>query len=301
MPGNAQTLQHALDYAARGWRIHWTPPGLKHPTAPNWQHNATTDPATITRWLWHQHPDAGICIATGEKSGIWALDVDDKPGKTGSESLAQLEQKHGPLPDTYIVQTGSGGLHLYFTWQNITHNLRNSAGHLGKDLDTRGNGGQIIAPPTDLTNTDPTHTTPYTVISHTPPAPAPTWLTQLLTPTPTTTAPGATAPATAPTPTPGGQPTHYALKALHNETQLIANAKNGTQNDTINRAAYNIGGLYKGGQLGTDEAWLKNQLLNAALQGNHPRNRAITSIESGWKAATPRHPAPPVTPNQRRP
>lgn len=287
-------LEYALNYISRGWRVHWTPPGRKHPTAPQWQKHATTDPKTVIQWFWAEHRDdgAGICIATGPESNLWVLDVDAKPGKHGDETLCRLERNHGALPDTHIVYTGSGGCHFYFTYEGIDFPLGNSAGRLGKDLDTRGAGGQVIAPPTSLLGHDPTHANAYRVIRDTPPAPAPAWLVNLL-------RPQWKAPAAAPAPAPlarHGQPTPYGLAALDNECANITHAADGTQNDTINRAAHAIAGLYLAGQLGTDAEWVKGRLMDAARQGNHPPTRALRTIESGWRTATPRQ----ITPTSNR-
>ena len=141
-------LDAALAYAARGWRVAPIPPGRKHPAIASWQTAATTDEATIRTW-WGATPDHGVCIATGATSGVWVLDVDVADGKAGDETLAELEAAYGPLPATYEVITGSGGRHLYFAWPTGGQVIRNSAsGALGADLDVRGEGGQVVAPPT---------------------------------------------------------------------------------------------------------------------------------------------------------
>src|SRR5690242_12798299 len=50
----------------------------------------------------------------GPENDWWVLDVDPRHG--GTESLAALVALYGSLPDTYIVRTPSGGLHIYFRW-----------------------------------------------------------------------------------------------------------------------------------------------------------------------------------------
>jgi hypothetical protein len=139
-------LDAAAGYAARGWRVIPIRPATKQPIPKQWQLAATTDAAAIERW-WQEAPDAGIGIATGAASGIFVLDVDTASGKVGAESLATLEANHGPLPDTYEVVTGSGGRHLYFKTPTGIE-IPTSAGRLGTDLDIRGEGGQVLAPPT---------------------------------------------------------------------------------------------------------------------------------------------------------
>ena len=111
------TLDAALAYAQRGWRVIPIPPGMKHPNLPRWQELATTDELDLMSWwsnkwtLWGY----GIGIATGAASGIFVLDVDDDGGAhRGSDTLADLEATYGPLPETYEVLTPRGGRHLYF-------------------------------------------------------------------------------------------------------------------------------------------------------------------------------------------
>jgi hypothetical protein len=103
---------------------------------------ATTDETQIREWWEFDCPLANIGIRTGKESGIVVLDIDPKHG--GDESLHQLEAKHGPLPDTPIVLSGGGGKHLYFKYPGS--NVRTTSGVLGPGLDTRGDGGYIIAP-----------------------------------------------------------------------------------------------------------------------------------------------------------
>jgi Bifunctional DNA primase/polymerase, N-terminal/Primase C terminal 1 (PriCT-1) len=104
--------------------------------------DATTDPDRIRYWWQDVRPDANIGVATGSASGIFPFDVDPKNG--GEDSLADLEQQHGALPETVISYTGGGGQHFLF--QHVP-GLRNSAGKLGRGLDGRGDGGYIVVSP----------------------------------------------------------------------------------------------------------------------------------------------------------
>lgn len=136
------TLQHALGYAARGLRVLPIIPGHKRPPMGAWQDAATTDPDTITAWFTGLYRDHGVGIATGRESGIFALDVDQY------DSYRDLERAHQPLPDTLTNLTGSGGMHLVYRYPT-GRTIRNSAStKLGPGLDIRGDGGQIVAPPT---------------------------------------------------------------------------------------------------------------------------------------------------------
>ncbi|AKN70594.1 hypothetical protein QR97_12820 [Streptomyces sp. PBH53] len=87
----------------------------------------------------------------------------------------------------------------------------------------------------------------------------------------------------------------YTRKALQDECDLIVNAPHGDQNNTINRAAFNVGTLVAAGAVSEAEA--RQALLSAALAGNHPEGRARPSIESGLRSGMqhPRTPWPPVS------
>ena len=136
------TLEAALDYARLGWRVVPILAGSKRPALTRWTEHASTDEATIKGW-WDGHDDYGVGIATGPSSGFWALDVDD------FDSLRDLEQRYEVLPDTRTSITGSGGYHFLFRWPDDGRDIRNDAGRrLGPGLDIRGDGGQIVAPPT---------------------------------------------------------------------------------------------------------------------------------------------------------
>ncbi|GGD19447.1 bifunctional DNA primase/polymerase [Sinisalibacter lacisalsi] len=152
-------LDHALEYAARGWAVfpvHGIVDGIctcgqadcssagKHPLGGRGLKDATTDLNAINEW-WSNYPGANIGIATGPISGLFVVDVDDGPSKTGFVSLQTLEAEHGQLPRDVCVRTGSGGLHIYL--MNPQINVRNSAGKLGENIDIRGDGGYVVAPP----------------------------------------------------------------------------------------------------------------------------------------------------------
>lgn len=180
-------LEHALAYAARGWRVHPIPPGLKHPGMDRWQENATTDTGRIGKY-YGLNPDHGVCIVTGAESGVFAIDIDPDDG--GDDSLRALEAQYGPLPDTVESVTGGNGRHLLFAWPD-TGDIRNSAsGVLGVGIDVRGTGGQIVVAPT----VHPNGRRYAWEVEHDPldgvaVAPAPAWLLDLLQREPAATEP----------------------------------------------------------------------------------------------------------------
>jgi len=112
----------------------------KHPRFKKYLDRATTDPAQIEKW-WAEWPDANIGIATGEKSGVFVVDVD---GPAGRASLHTLETLNSKLPDTLSVTTGRGD-HRYYRYPGCK--VKNSTSELAKSVDVRGNGGYVIGPP----------------------------------------------------------------------------------------------------------------------------------------------------------
>ncbi len=137
-------LDCALSYAALGTPVFPTKPTKAPYTARGFK-DATTDEATI-REMWERWPDAGIGIPTGKASGWFVLDRDDRHG--GDASLTALVEEHGDLPATQQAATPSGGAHYVYKYP-ASATLGNSAGKLGKGLDTRGEGGYIVAPGID--------------------------------------------------------------------------------------------------------------------------------------------------------
>jgi len=130
--------------------------------------------------------------------------------------------------------------------------IRNSASRVGPGVDVRGTGGYIIAPPSDG----------YDVVDPATIADAPAWLLDLIDP------PAAPAQPIAPRqpspPRQSGDGTRYGLQALDNECQAIMSAPDGAKHDTLNRAAFSIGGLVAAGELAEGPAL---HALASALAG----------------------------------
>jgi Bifunctional DNA primase/polymerase, N-terminal/Primase C terminal 1 (PriCT-1) len=157
---NDDLRQAALYYAKRGWAViplH-TPQGVgrgcscgkmdctavgKHPRTKNGLHDASIDPREVQE-LWTRWPDANIGIATGREFDLMVLDLDNKNGKRGYESLAALEFNYGSLPATLTATTGCGE-HLFFCHRGAP--VKSSVGKLGDGVDVRAEGGYVVAAP----------------------------------------------------------------------------------------------------------------------------------------------------------
>ena len=116
----------------------------KHPRLAKWQleHNLVRTVEQLRQWP----AETNWGLATGRASGVWALDVDPKNG--GTEAVAQLVAA-GLLQRTRRHWTGSGGQHLLYRMpvgvDAFTPTNRTGALPLG--IDVRGDGGQIVLPP----------------------------------------------------------------------------------------------------------------------------------------------------------
>ncbi len=127
MPSSTM-LEHALSYLRRGWAVipaHTATNGIcscqnlqcedagKHPWV-SWtayQERLPTE-AQVRNW-WGQWPNANIAIVIGPVSNLVVIDIDPRHG--GDESIREWTPN---LPNTAEVQTGGGGVHLYYSHPN---------------------------------------------------------------------------------------------------------------------------------------------------------------------------------------
>lgn len=140
----------ALAHAAKGRPVFPCDPRNKRPAIPkreggNGFKDASKDPAQLRAW-WARYPDAVPGMPTGGRVGVWVLDVDNKPGKLGDETLARLIETFGPLPETVETITATGGRHLFFRHPRDGRLVPNSASQLGQGGETWGEGGYPEVP-----------------------------------------------------------------------------------------------------------------------------------------------------------
>lgn len=111
-------------------------PNDKKPLISDWNNKASSDQEVIAAWI-KEFPNCNWGMACGP-SGKIVLDVDPRHG--GEDSFFVLDIEIG-LPDTFEVQTPSGGKHLYMNGES-----GNRAGLL-PGIDIRGCGGYVVIPP----------------------------------------------------------------------------------------------------------------------------------------------------------
>lgn len=110
-------------------------PAIATTAGGNGFHDASADPATITRLF--SHPNARLIgVPTGIITGFDVLDIDPRHG--GEKWW--LANAHR-IPQTQMHRTHSGGLHAFF--QHVEP-VRNTESTLAPGADTRGQGGYVI-------------------------------------------------------------------------------------------------------------------------------------------------------------
>jgi Bifunctional DNA primase/polymerase, N-terminal len=281
-------LWSALAAADLGWCVFPCAPGAKRPALrENWQDLATTDADRIRSW-WARQP-YNVGIACGP-SGLVVIDLDvahdgqaglDGP-VSGADALQQVCRAHGQrYPGaTYAVDTPSGGTHLYFTAPPTP--VRNSAGRLGPLIDVRADGGYVVGDGSRIGGRA------YTARGGVLPLalPLPTWLARLLAQEPEL--PETTRPLPA---LDRSQGRAYAVAAFREQTRRVAQARVGTRNDTLNRAAFSLGQLVAAGLI--PPLPVMTGLAEAAARAGLPQDEARRTIRSGM-AAGARKPRPGV-------
>jgi hypothetical protein len=287
-------LRAALDAAARGWPVHPLRPGSKAPALHGatrcprtgecadghrtFEQRATLDPDRI-RAAWTARP-YNVGIATGP-AGLLVVDLDTLKPKDGKDtpdgvsSFAALCERAGqPAPATRTIRTPSGGRHLYFAAPPGTR-LGSTKGTLAPKIDTRGWGGNLVAPGSI------TAAGPYTVLDDRPPAPLPTWLHTALT-TPRTPTPVPFRPI------PVRDASRLAAIVLERETSAVAASSEGGRNAELLRAVRAVGRFVAWGDL--DRTTVEQAFQAAGESAGLPAGECRSTIRSAlnWAIRTAR-------------
>ncbi len=168
-------LKTALLYASWGWHVFPVNGKIPFPKTKGFK-DASSDPVVVAA-LFNRYPGANIGIATGPVSKLFVVDIDVKDNKVGEESIAILQAQNDELPATVESETWSGGRQMFFRYPQDGKEIKNSQNKLGKDIDIRGDGGYVVAPPSIHNDK------PYSWLvdpEFEPMVPAPEWLLELL-------------------------------------------------------------------------------------------------------------------------
>ncbi|MBF0233482.1 MAG: bifunctional DNA primase/polymerase [Desulfamplus sp.] len=126
----------ALEYSEQGYSIIPVDRSTKKPCIPwkEYQNRIATE-EEIEDW-WEKYPDANVAIITGKKSGLAVVDADSKDG------MAWMSQHC--TKTTVYAKTGKG-CHAYYLYPYHT-DIKNAV-RIAPDVDVRGEGGYVVAPP----------------------------------------------------------------------------------------------------------------------------------------------------------
>ena len=277
MINSKKLLAEALSCAERGIPVFPFKNDKSGPHTLNGYKDATTDCVQIKQW-WATYPDAMLAFPTGEVSGFFVLDIDTHhEDADGFASLQALEGEHGTLPDTYQVDTPSGGRHLYFRYPD-NRIIKNSTSRIGKGLDIRGNGGLIIAAPSVRADGKA-----YRVYADADIAEAPEWLLKLaetkevpsMSKGDFTFSDGAEHAV--------NYPEAYKKSILERELRELSEAPEGTRNNTLFKVAANLYNYVAGG---TFEEYEVYSALISACETNklmEDRNEVEKTINNAKK------------------
>lgn len=129
-------VEGAIFMAQQGYKLFPCIPNGKTPATKSWQKWAEESTPTRIKDYGLMHPTHNWGVLC---QGLTVIDLDVK--KNGIDNFKTVENALGLLPDTLKVRTTTGGYHLY-----LKGRTRNSVGALGEGIDTRSNGGYVIAP-----------------------------------------------------------------------------------------------------------------------------------------------------------
>jgi len=232
----------------------------------------------VLAW-WTRHPQANIGLATGHTFDV--LDVD---GPAGTEAIRTLAAQHGLQSSGPLVRTGGGGWHFYLT----PTGLGNGQPRDLEQVDWRGRGGYVVAPPSRHPSGHRYQWAPGRDLD-TPPDRVPAVLLERLQPR-QLKRPAGPVPLPAVADGVGGR---YVRAALAEELARVATARRGQRNRQLWESTRNLYNLVAAGAL--DHHEIDRALLAAAercgLLKEEPRQTHRT-LASGRQVGLehPRHP-----------
>jgi hypothetical protein len=264
----SSNFREALELAKKKYRVIPILPGSKAP-AIKWKPYQDRDPTEEELWSWFDGTDYGVAFVCG--NGLVIVDCDD------DNEVDFVTETCGQTPT--MTRTPRGGFHLPYRMRKGVR-YGNAVNIRGKSIDLRCEGGYAIEP----------WTKGYTRIGELPP------LDELpiirigalrerkrrprveLEDISDGVIGKARSVIT------GGS--RYAEAALRYESQNVATAQEGVRNDTLNRAAFSLGGLVAVGLLSRET--VESALFRAALAAGLGEAEIAATINSGITAGMQR-------------
>ena len=295
-------LEYAISYAKKEYSVfpcmefpqkHGNKAGHpeKRPYTKNGFKDATTD-ENIIREYWKRHPKALIGIACGEASGgLVVLDLDkdktkhpddflDRKVVEGEKELLSLLGTES-LPNTYTVETWSGGLQLYFSAsKEQLDEIPNHNREISPNIDVKARGGYVIAANSRIVG-GIGDGRKYTVQKLTGIAPLPDNIFQLIRKQKRNKASKTESKPTVSTVS--ANKLHkrlqkYSDDVLKAEIDLLASTREGNRNGQLNTTSFNLGTLVARGLL--DENTVISELEKACHLNHYIEDDGYTSFQN---------------------
>jgi len=249
----AQTTEYQLREALAALERGWIPLPLdgKKPIAEKWTLLSVPSEADVEKWV---REGRNIGVRTGAISGIVVIDEDTAKGGNVAQAFADLGIP--TIPATPTMLTGGWGKHYYFRLPKGVK-LGNSASKLGKAIDVKADGGQVVYAGSIHPDTQRIYAwAPTLSPDDVELAEIPSAVLDKLT-----------------------KRRSYEESAFENEINRVRGAPEGERNTALNRAAFALGQLVGAGLL--DEARVRTALRAASPL---PEREAEATIESGVEA-----------------
>lgn len=117
-----------------------TPLQGKKPILKGWQNYRLEDSRNVTVEALQKGRADNFGILTGKMSGIVVVDIDIR--ENGISNWLEMIQGY-QMEETFVVETGSGGYHIYYQYDP---RLSSSRKLTGLGIDFKSDGGQVVAP-----------------------------------------------------------------------------------------------------------------------------------------------------------
>ena len=132
---------HAVKYALHHWAIFPLNGKIPAIAGDRGVLDATTDVDTAIAW-W-SGPYRGANVGGRVPGSMFVLDVDPRHG--GDRTIADLEEKHGQLPETLTTISGRGDGGAHYFYRRPPGKL--SSKRLGPGVDIKTSSGYVVLPP----------------------------------------------------------------------------------------------------------------------------------------------------------
>ena len=134
----------ALWYLKQGLSVMPLKPGDKTPLLETWSpyKEKLPTPQEVVMW-WKKWPNANIGVITGKLSGIYVVDADETKA---FEWFSKFLPENHKIPTVFTPRHHC--YHFWFKYPDVDGVvLTNTSGKIFPKLDTRGEGGFVVAPP----------------------------------------------------------------------------------------------------------------------------------------------------------